>query len=97
MKKIAELICPFCNQKIHVIRSSKGRIILTTSLGVILSGIGGVIGAGLGIATGGVGLSASIPLATLGLIIGSGGGFIVGDKLIDKAKCPKCKNNIKIS
>lgn len=69
---------------------------ITTGLGIALAVIGGVIGAGIGIASGGWGIPATVPLAAFGLVVGAGLGYIIGDKAIDKAKCPKCKKRINL-
>lgn len=89
-KNISQIVCPHCGKKVYAVRTSKGRIILTTGLGVGLGIIGASIGASIGIATGGTGIAATVPLATAGLLIGGGSGYIIGDKAIDKPKCPKC-------
>jgi len=95
-KKKAEVICPHCGQKIIVIRTRGGRILITTVLGLTLAGVGGVIGAGIGIATAGTAVAATIPLAAIGLVVGLGAGYLVGDKAVDKHKCPKCKKRINL-
>jgi len=93
-KKIAEVVCPHCGKKVLAYRDPSGRILVTTTLGVGLAVAGGIIGAGIGIATGGWGIPATIPLAAFGLVVGSGLGYIIGDKAIDKPKCPKCGKSI---
>lgn len=94
MKKIKEIICPKCGRKVCAFRDKKGRLIITSGLGIGLAITGGVIGAGIGIATGGTAFAATYLLATAGLILGSGGGFIAADKLVDRIKCPKCGSRL---
>lgn len=90
VKKIANIICPHCDAKVIALRGIKGRVIVTTSVGLSLGIAGGVLGAVLGVASGGWGISGTVPLATIGAIVGSGTGYIISDKLVDKPKCPKC-------
>jgi endogenous inhibitor of DNA gyrase (YacG/DUF329 family) len=94
--QIAKTKCPHCRATVVAYRDSKGRILVTTTLGLILAGIGFFIGGSIGIATGGWGIPATVPLAVFGLVVGAGAGYIISDKLIDKAKCPKCKNSINL-
>ena len=89
-KRASKIVCENCGKTVYAIRGSKGRIILTSGLGVGLGIAGASIGASIGIATGGTGIAATIPLATAGLLIGGGTGYIAGDKMVDKPKCPKC-------
>ncbi|MEW6531777.1 MAG: hypothetical protein AB1473_13145 [Thermodesulfobacteriota bacterium] len=88
--KFAEVICPNCGKRVVAYRGPGGRILITTSLGIALAVAGGIIGAGFGIATGGWGIPATVPLAAFGLVVGAGAGYIIGDKTIDRPKCPKC-------
>lgn len=94
-KKIAEVKCPNCGITVVAYRTVKGRILVTTGSGVVLAIVGAVIGAGIGIVTGGEGLPATIPLAAVGLVVGCGAGYIISDKSLDRPKCPKCKQPIK--
>jgi CHASE2 domain-containing sensor protein len=75
-------------------RDKKGRIYVTTSLGVVLAVVGGIVGATVGVASGGWAIPATIPGAALGLLVGSGAGYILGDKAVDKPRCPKCRKAI---
>ena len=93
-KKIAEMKCPHCDSTIVAYRDSKGRVLITSGLGIALAVVGGIIGSGIGIATGGWGIPATVPLAAFGLVIGAGAGYMLGDKAVDKTKCPKCKEVI---
>ena len=93
-KKIAEFPCPHCESKVVAYRDKKGRVYVTTSMGVVLAVVGGILGASFGVATGGWAIPATIPGAALGLLVGSGAGYILGDKAVDKAKCPKCRKRI---
>jgi predicted RNA-binding Zn-ribbon protein involved in translation (DUF1610 family) len=95
-KKIAEIICPHCRSTVVAYRDKKGRIYITTSLGVVLAVVGGIVGSAVGIASGGWAIPATIPVAALGLVVGSGAGYLLGDKALDKAKCPKCGKAIDI-
>jgi hypothetical protein len=94
-KKIAEVKCNNCGRTVVAYRTVKGRILVTTTSGVVLAIIGGVIGAAIGMVTGGEGLPATIPLAAVGLVVGCGAGYIISDKTLDRPKCPKCKEPIK--
>jgi hypothetical protein len=96
-KKIAEIICPNCKSTVVAYRDNKGRIYVTTSLGVVLAVVGGIVGATVGIASGGWAIPATIPAAALGLLVGSGAGYLLADKTLDKAKCPKCGKPIDIA
>ena len=88
--------CPHCSAEINIIRDAKGRWVCTLVGFGIGAAIGGVIGTTLGIASGGWGMAATIPLGiALGGILG-GGGYIIGDTLVDGFKCPKCKKPIKL-
>ena len=89
--KIAEITCPHCESKVVAYRDKKGRVYVTTSLGVGLAVVGGIVGASIGVASGGWAIPATIPGAALGLLVGSGAGYILGDKAVDKPKCPKCR------
>jgi len=97
IKKVSSIVCENCGKKVYAVRTGKGRIVLTTGMGVGLGIIGASIGASIGIATGGTGIAATVPLATVGLIIGGGTGYIIGDKAVDKLKCPECKATLKLS
>jgi hypothetical protein len=96
-KKIAEIICPHCASKVVAYRDNKGRIYVTTSLGVVLAVVGGIVGASIGIASGGWAIPATIPVAALGLVVGSGAGYVLGDKAVDKVRCPKCRKVVAIT
>jgi len=89
-KRIAKVICSVCGKTVVAYRATKGRILVTTTAGLVLAGIGGLIGTGFGIASGGWGVPATIPLAIVGLVVGSGLGYLVADNVLDKVKCPKC-------
>ena len=86
--------CPHCGKTVKLTRDNSGRWI-ATSVGLTIGGsIGAIIGAGIGIATGGTAMAATIPAGiALGTILG-GGGYIIGDKLLDTFKCPACKGQI---
>lgn len=94
--KQIEVKCPHCGKNVKLTRDSKGRWIASLS-GVTIGGIvGGVIGAGIGLASGGWGMAGTIPAGVaLGTVLG-GSGYVVGDKLIDKFKCPSCKGEVSI-
>ena len=94
-KKKATIECPHCRKKVHIYRVKKGRVLITTSAGVVLGTVGGFVGAGVGLAFGGGAMAATIPLAAVGVIVGAGLGYIAGDK-VDSYKCPKCKGSIRI-
>ena len=94
-KRRATIECTHCGKKVHIYRVTKGRVLITTGAGVALGAVGGVIGAGMGIATGGTAIAGTITLAAVGVIVGAGLGYIAGDK-VDSYKCPKCKGKIKI-
>jgi len=93
-KKELEAKCQNCGKTIKLVRDSKGRWIASLS-GLTLGGIiGGVVGAGIGLATGGVGIAATLPFGiAFGTIMG-GTGYVVGDKVLDKFKCPECRKDI---
>lgn len=95
-EKIAEIICPHCNSKIVAYRDSTGRVLIASGLGIVLAFVGGIIGASIGIATGGWGIPATVPLAIFGFVVGSGTGYIIGDKAVDMPKCPKCGKEIEL-
>ena len=93
-KKIAQIKCPNCGKTVVAYRVKTGRILVTTTAGIVLGVVGGIIGASIGIASGGWGIPATIPMAAVGVIVGAGAGYIVADKKIDKPKCPKCGKKI---
>jgi predicted RNA-binding Zn-ribbon protein involved in translation (DUF1610 family) len=93
-KRVSQIVCENCGKTVYAVKGIKGRIILTSGLGVGLGIVGASIGASIGIATGGSAIAATIPLATAGLLIGGGTGYITGDKMVDKPKCPKCGKEI---
>lgn len=95
-EKLAEVKCPHCGVLVVAYRDSKGRILVTSSAGLVLAGIGAVIGASIGIATGGWGIPATVPMAVFGLVVGAGFGYIMSDKFIDRPKCPKCNRSINL-
>jgi len=90
--KLAETICPNCKNKIVAYRDSKGRVLVASGLGVVAALAGGALGATAGIAAGGTAIPATIPIAAFGFVVGSGTGYIIGDKMIDKPTCPKCES-----
>ena len=89
-ERVAKVVCPWCHETVVAYRTHGGRILVTTALGLILGGVGAFIGAGIGIASGGWGIPATIPMAAVGLVVGAGVGYIIADKKIDKPRCPKC-------
>ena len=95
-EKVAKIMCSNCGKTIVAYRAAGGRILVTTSAGLILAGIGAVIGSGIGIASGGWGIPATIPLAAFGLVVGAGLGYIISDKTMDKPTCPNCKKEINL-
>lgn len=95
-QKVAEVKCPHCGKTVVAYRVANGRILVTTVLGIALAVVGGIIGASIGIATGGWGIPATIPLGAFGLVVGAGAGYIIGNKAIDKPKCPKCGGMINL-
>ena len=96
MKKVAEVICPSCQETVLVYRDRKGRILVTTGAGLVAAKIGAAVGAGVGIALGGGAMAATIPLAIVGFLVFGGFGYIIADKKMDAPKCPKCKAKIKL-
>jgi LGFP repeat len=95
-RRIASIVCTNCKKKVHAYRAWAGRILVTTSAGLALAAVGGVIGASIGLATGGFGAPATIPLAAIGLVVGAGLGYIISDKTLDLPTCPKCKHPINL-
>jgi len=93
--RIAKVECPNCGKKVHAYRVKKGRVMVTTTGGLVTAGVGGAIGSVFGIATAGLGWTATIPFGAVGLVIGSGLGYIVGDQL-DDTYCPNCEETIKL-
>ncbi len=96
MRRVAQIKCPYCGKDVIALRDKKGRILITTTSALVLGGFGGFIGGSIGIATGGWGIAATVPLGIIGMIVGGGLGYIVSDKTIDKPTCPKCKNKIEL-
>lgn len=94
-ERIARIQCPHCSKKIHAFRTKKGRILVTTTGGLVLAGVGGTIGASIGIATGGWAAPATIPMGVAGAVLGMGLGYLVGDNL-DNAYCPSCGETINL-
>lgn len=95
-KKIAQIVCPHCNSTVVAYRDKKGRIYVTTSAGVVLAVLGGILGSAVGLASGGWAIPATVPVAALGLVVGSGLGYVVGDKAVDAWKCPKCHKKVEL-
>lgn len=95
-ERIAKVKCPNCRKKVVAFRATGGRILVTSTAGLALAGVGGFIGAGIGLATGGWAAPATIPAATVGLVVGLGAGYIISDKTMDKHRCPKCQNTINL-
>jgi predicted RNA-binding Zn-ribbon protein involved in translation (DUF1610 family) len=97
MAKKAKIECPHCGKTIILIKSVKGRVIVTTVSGAVLATAGGFLGAGIGatigVATGGTATPATIPLGIAGgvfaAVVGLGVGYVIGNK-IDKPHCPSC-------
>lgn len=58
--------------------------------------VGGIIGAGIGLASGGWGMAATIPLGIAAGGLLGGGGYLIGDKLLDRIKCPSCDRAINL-
>lgn len=56
--------------------------------------IGALIGASIGLATGGWGMPATVPLGIAAGSLLGGTGYVVGDKLLDRIKCPQCSETI---
>lgn len=96
-KKIAKVVCPNCESTVVAYRASGGRVIVTTTGGLILGGVGALIGVGIGITALAVGVAGTVPLGAVGAVVGSGLGYIISDKTLDKPKCPKCKHNIDLA
>jgi ribosomal protein L37AE/L43A len=92
-RRVAKVQCPHCDDSVHAYRLKKGRIMVTTTGGLIAAGVGGAVGSIVGLATGGWGTVATIPFGAAGMVIGSGLGYIVGDQL-DKPRCPNCEKEI---
>ena len=95
-KKVAQIVCPHCGKKVIAYRAIAGRVLVTSTAGIALAIVGGTIGASIGIASGGWGIPAKVPLAAIGLVVGTGFGYIVSDKTFDKAKCPCCDGRLSI-
>ena len=93
-RHVATIICPNCKKKVHAYRAWGGRILVTTTAGLVLAGVGAFIGASIGIVTGGWGAPATIPLAAIGLVVGAGFGYVISDKTLDRPTCPKCHHSI---
>jgi hypothetical protein len=93
-RHIATIICSNCKKKVHAYRAWGGRILVTTGAGVAVAIAGGMIGASVGLASGGWGAPATIPLAAIGLVLGLGLGYVVSDKTLDRPTCPRCKQPI---
>ncbi|MBU1356610.1 MAG: hypothetical protein KJ620_08590 [Candidatus Edwardsbacteria bacterium] len=90
MKNMAQIICPHCRTNVFAYRSYKGRTIITTGSALVLGIAGGLAGLSLGIASRGGGLPAAVPFSVMGLVAGTGLGYMVSDKIADKPTCPKC-------
>ena len=95
-RRIASIVCRNCKRKVHAYRAWGGRVFVTTSAGIALAVVGGIIGAGIGIATGGWGAPATIPLAAVCLVVGAGLGYIISDATLDPPTCPKCRHPINL-
>jgi len=88
--------CPHCGRDVRLTRDKKGRWVATVG-GVTVGGIlGGIIGAGIGLVSGGWGIAATIPLGVAAGSILGGSGYLIGDKLLDKVKCPSCNKPINL-
>jgi 4-hydroxybenzoate polyprenyltransferase len=94
---MVKITCPHCGREVVAKRGSAGRVLLALSLGTVLAILGGAFGAGIGIATAGLGLPATIPLAIIGFVLGACVGYIIGDKRIDLPRCPACKRPLRLS
>jgi len=69
----------------------KYKLHLTLLGAFFLGALGFAIGGVIGIATAGAGITATVPLTIIGLVMGySGGSFLA--KLHDGVSCPKCGN-----
>ena len=69
---------------------------MTTTGGLVAAGVGGAIGSVFGIAMAGMGWAATIPFGAVGLVLGSGLGYIVGDQL-DDTYYPNCEKTINLN
>jgi len=95
MNKV-QVVCPSCSKTVELFRDKKGRIIIPALLGIGFAIAGAVIGTTIGFVTYGTVVPATLPLAAIGLLVGSGGGYIVADKFLDKFVCKECRKKIKI-
>ena len=92
-EKLSKVECSNCKKMVHAYRTKKGRVLITTTGGLALGVIGGAIGTGIGIATGGWASAATIPMGVAGAVLGSGVGYLLGDTA-DKPHCPNCEEKI---
>ena|ERR1017187_9653931 len=85
-----EVRCPHCRTNVCLTEDKKGRWVKSFGGFTVGSLVGVTIAAGIGLAFGGWGTTATIPVGlVLGAILG-GSGFILRDKIIDNFTCPSC-------
>jgi predicted RNA-binding Zn-ribbon protein involved in translation (DUF1610 family) len=94
-ERVAKIECPHCQSKVHAYRDKKGRVVVTTTAGLVAAGAGAAVGSVIGLATGGWGTVATVPFGIIGAVIGGGFGYILGDQ-VDKPKCPDCDEQIEL-
>lgn len=94
----AKIECPHCGTMVHAysINKESNKTLVTTTSGLVLAGVGGFVGTSIGIATGGVGIPATVPMGVVGAVVGAGAGHVVGEQL-EETYCPSCEGEIDIS
>jgi len=92
--RVVKVTCPHCGKEVRLTRDRKGRWLATGGGLTVGAVVGGVIGAGIGLVSGGWGIAATIPLGIAAGSVLGGGGYLIGDKLLDRIKCPACKKPI---
>lgn len=93
--RIAKVECPNCDNMVHAYRTKKGRVVGATASAAGLGVFGAMVGAGIGVATGGTATAATYYLSGGLAAIGGGYGYL-GGSVADKPKCPNCEEPIEL-
>lgn len=93
--RIAKVECPNCEEKVHAYRTKKGRVVGATASALALGGVGLMVGAGVGLASGGTATAATYHFGGGLAAIGGGYGYL-GGSAADDPQCPNCEKAIEL-
>lgn len=93
--RIAKVECPNCEKMVRAYRTKKGRIVGATTTALALGGIGALVGAGVGLASGGTATAATYHYGGGLAVIGGGYGYL-GGSAADDPQCPNCEEKLEL-